>query len=636
MLLLLLLFTRQYPTSFSSSSRYRVKKERERERENLVYTSVNKSVMRETMSNSNNNNLDNNNNINNNADNNIDSLLRQLFPCRENVLIYGPEDFVDDNGGSHDILIPELLDRRQGHFSNRRVCIMFKPGVYKNINCPVGYWTHVLGLGQIPSDVKFTGQLGVYALPANTDNPNVGSLDTFWRAAEHFSTECEFLPNDKGQYCAPLLDRQLYPVSTMSNHSNDDDDESSSSKYGMLWSCSQAAPLRRVCVNKGNLYLSLGDCCASGGFIANTSIQKGCIMLGSQQQYCIRNCYTKQKEAVVGGAWSFVLVGCDSGGDDDDSRSESNDTSPRPPQNQQQQKEEDNQQSSNRIKSTKKNDDDQQSSQQSQSESSSSSSPQEPPYISYQSTTPIRIEKPYLYIDDNKLYLGIPQIQTSSVGIDHTQVTSSIQITNQPHCQVQVFTTQSQFTDIQNALDRGCHIVLNPGIYTWNQKLVISQPNTVILGIGMTTIQAPLDGDPCIHILGNQGGCGVRISGLSLEASTITTYRNSTLLQWGGDSTDEKEKEEEEDIDANNDVENTTTATMMNPGVIHDLYCFVGGRSLDRNVQVETMVKIYSDNVVGDNLWLWRADHCILRDNEQPNKPHLSEYHVTEYGYVGC
>merc|ERR1712232_1388646 len=48
------------------------------------------------------------------------------------------------------------------------------------------------------------------------------------------------------------------------------------------------------------------------------------------------------------------------------------------------------------------------------------------------------------------------------------------------------------------------------------------------------------------------------------------------------------------------------------------------------------MGKIYSRDVVGDNLWLWRADHCLLMKKEAPNKPELSEYHVTMEGECQC
>jgi hypothetical protein len=111
---------------------------------------------------------------------------------------------------------------------------------------------------------------------------------------------------------------------------------------------------------------------------------------------------------------------------------------------------------------------------------------------------------------------------------------------------------------------------------------------------------------------------GVRISGLSLEASSISKYEDSALLQWGEPAT------------------SNLISNAENPSAMHDLYCFVGGRSMERTVAVETMVKVFSSHVVGDNLWLWRADHVQLQENEQPNMPELSEYHVTKLGECRC
>jgi hypothetical protein len=40
------------------------------------------------------------------------------------------------------------------------------------------------------------------------------------------------------------------------------------------------------------------------------------------------------------------------------------------------------------------------------------------------------------------------------------------------------------------------------------------------------------------------------------------------------------------------------------------------------------MVRIHSGHVLGDNLWLWRADHVSLGPHELPNFPPL-DYHQT-------
>ncbi|KAG7342572.1 hypothetical protein IV203_007665 [Nitzschia inconspicua] len=534
-----------------------------------------------------------------------DDILRRLFPDRKSVLIL-PDDAQKEEDAAAAATIPELIDRRTGHFSDRRIAILIRPGLYRNLRVPVGYWTQVLGLGETPQDTTLEGSLGVYAVPANTQNHNVGSLDTFWRSAENFATRCEFLPNQEGKWCVPTVatnddaaDAQmLYPVDDLTHPEygfppDQVPPSTYSSQYGMLWAVSQAAPLRRIHVH-GNLLLSLGNNCASGGFLSN-SIIDGYLQLGSQQQFCVRNCETAQK--ATGGAWSFVLVGCCRKSHNNNNNSSSSSTNlddvdsilPPPPRP---------------IEWANKGN----------------------PMVVDEPITSCRIEKPFLFLsndeDESKqqqLYLGIPAAKFDSpTGTDHTAMTQRERVPiliDQSQSPVRVFAPYHEFDEIQNAVDEGCHVVFSPGTYHWNQTLHVRGTNQVLLGIGMATIQAPLDGSPTIHV--HSSAEGVRLSGLSLEASTVSQYFDgSTLLQWG-----------EPDVASGNS---------NNPSSIHDLFCFVGGRSLDRNVSVQTMVTIHSNHVIGDNLWLWRADHVQLRPNERPNRPDLSEYHVTQYGECRC
>merc|ERR1711865_509512 len=46
-------------------------------------------------------------------------------------------------------------------------------------------------------------------------------------------------------------------------------------------------------------------------------------------------------------------------------------------------------------------------------------------------------------------------------------------------------------------------------------------------------------------------------------------------------------------------------------------------------------VRIDSGNVYGDNLWLWRADHVKLREDEEPNVEGL-DYHQVLLGECPC
>jgi hypothetical protein len=219
---------------------------------------------------------------------------------------------------------------------------------------------------------------------------------------------------------------------------------------------------------------------------------------------------------------------------------------------------------------------------------------------------------------DDQLYLGLPKLRRNTAGIHHQSVhdLERIPINTQEDCPVLVITPDHVIDDVQQAGDQGRHLILNPGTYSWGKTLYIWNSNQVVLGIGMATIQAPTDGSPCIQVASSAQG--VRISGLSLEASSISKYEDSALLQWGEPAT------------------SNLISNAENPSAMHDLYCFVGGRSMERTVAVETMVKVFSSHVVGDNLWLWRADHVQLQENEQPNMPELSEYHVTKLGECRC
>ena len=102
----------------------------------------------------------------------------------------------------------------------------------------------VLGLGDLPNQVVFTGDKGVHALQGSLGH----SLMNFWRGAENFRTTSKH----KWEHGA-----------------------------GMLWSVSQAAPLRRIIVDHDLIFSQYGY--SSGGFSADMLVQ-GLVHFGTQQQ----------------------------------------------------------------------------------------------------------------------------------------------------------------------------------------------------------------------------------------------------------------------------------------------------------------------------------------------------------------
>ena len=332
---------------------------------------------------------------------------------------------------------------------------------------------------------------------------------------------------------------------------------------GQQWVVSQASPLRRVHVAKkrqenpeqsGSLSLSYGDAWVSGGVLANAIIE-GPTDFGGQQQWLSRN--VEFQGTVSGGAWSLVFVGC-------------TDNVPEP----------------------------------------FSGSVDRRLSVSVDATPRIRVEKPFIAIEDGKYKLRIPQVTmgTDAVGADLMGGNDIVR----DFTRVKVARDDlDDVLSLQKALDEGKDLVLSPGIYHLATSLKVRYANQVVLGIGLATLVAPTDGSPCIRILPRTHG--VRVAGIMLEASKqelemhFTDTRDacdgiSSLLEWGYHG--------EED-----------SGDPSQPGVMTDVFARVGGSSLDRAVSTDVMVRIHSGNVVGDNLWLWRADHVELRPGEEPNYP---------------
>jgi len=108
---------------------------------------------------------------------------------------------------------------------------------------------------------------------------------------------------------------------------------------------------------------------------------------------------------------------------------------------------------------------------------------------------------------------------------------------------------------------------------------------------------------------------GARVSGILLEAGPGS---RDSLLEWG---------------------HHDYRGDPRNPGVLHDIFARVGGTTNQAVVQVaaRAMVRVSAGNVIGDNVWLWRADHGVgglVRNGDNPCDHGLvvTGSHVTMYG----
>ena len=288
-----------------------------------------------------------------------------------------------------------------------------------------------------------------------------------------------------------------------------------------MWAVSQGTSFRRMHV-ENNLYLcewSGSQNWASGGFLADSEIDGSVNPIGQQQWFSRNNSYTGWSA----GNWNFVFLG---------------DSSP-PPQT------------------------------------------WPGPYPSYTvvRNVPLIRQKPYLYVDSNTNFLVlVPNLTTNGVGTSWMSgPTPGVSVP------ISQFYIAQPGTDnagsINAALNSGLNLILAPGIYHLTNSILVTNPDTIVLGLGFPTL-VPTNGNPAMVISDVNG---VKVSDILFNAGTTAS---PALLEVGspGSSLDHS----------------------ADPICLYDVHSRVGGQFVGTTT---TCITINANNVIGDNLWLWRADH---------------------------
>ena len=285
----------------------------------------------------------------------------------------------------------------------------------------------------------------------------------------------------------------------------------------MQWAVSQAAPLRRIHV-RGNMLLDDNGGWSSGGFIADSLIDQQ-VNSGTQQQWLTRN---STLGSWTNANWNMVFVG---------------------------------------VKNAP-----------------NAEHWPTPPYTVVEQTPVVR-EKPFLTLDSTGAYqVFVPALHTNTQGISwqatHPQGESV------PLTQFYIAKAATDTADsINNALSQGKHLLLTPGIYLLDKPLQVSHANTIILGLGIATLQ-PVAGNTAMTIADVDG---VKLGGVLFDAGE----KNSEVLLHVGDR-------------------KNTVSHANNPVTLHDVFFRVGGAAVGNATH---SVIINSNHVIGDNLWVWRGDH---------------------------
>ena len=200
------------------------------------------------------------------------------------------------------------------------------------------------------------------------------------------------------------------------------------------------------------------------------------------------------------------------------------------------------------------------------------------PYTSV-TATPLAQEKPYLTIDAaGKYSVVVPTLRTNATGASWTTAATPATTVSLDAFYVARADRDSAAT-MNAALAQGLDLLLEPGIYHLADTLRVSRAGTIVMGLGLATLIADT-ATPAISVAEVDG---VKLAGLIIDAGAMNA---PTLLQIGAPGAGQPH----------------ATA----PTWLYDLSCRVGGGEAGT---AGSCLTIDSDDVVGDNLWLWRADH---------------------------
>lgn len=302
-----------------------------------------------------------------------------------------------------------------------------------------------------------------------------------------------------------------------------------------MWAVSQATFMRRTQID-GALFLHDNYGWCSGGFLADSNTE---LMTdsGSQQQWLSRNCNWK---TWMGSNWNMVFVGT-----------------------------EENKAPEGRWPAI--------------------------PYTEVEET-PVIQEKPFLIYDEEAGYqVFVPKVRENAAGVSWQNGTEGEKI---PISEFYVARAGDDTAETMNAaLAEGKHLLLTPGIYELEEALAVTNPNTIVLGMGLATLK-PVNGNACIE---TADVTGLIIAGILFDAGET---ESGQLLVVGDPVDASKEPVKTQEKTAAAGEKNDRTFITLS-----DLFFRVGGAETKQPAKAKCCVTIHSSNVVGDNFWVWRADH---------------------------
>ncbi len=227
-----------------------------------------------------------------------------------------------------------------------------------------------------------------------------------------------------------------------------------------------------------------------------------------------------------------------------------------------------------------------------------------PPFTTVTATPRIR-EKPFLYLDGSGDYLVmVPALSQGTQGSSWSSGAPPGNAVSIDRFYLAHPGTDSAAT-LNAALVQGQHLLFTPGIYHLESAVKVSSPGTIVMGLGFATL-IPDNGNPLLSIADVDG---VTVAGLLLEAGPQSS---PALLQVGDPA--------------------SSADHSQSPTALFDVHCRIGGADVGTAARCVT---IASNDVLVDNMWLWRADHgagAAWNVNRSANGLVVDGARVTAYG----
>lgn len=323
----------------------------------------------------------------------------------------------------------------------------------------------------------------------------------------------------------------------------------------VMWAVSQATFMRRMHIT-GLLYLHDNNGWASGGFLSDSLIG-GMVDSGSQQQWLSRNC---NWNGWRGSNWNIVFAGIPKG------------------------------------------------------KTPAATWPQKQ-YTNVETVEEMQ-EKPFLVYDEEQGFgVFLPALREDAVGTSWEEALPNAAGSKKlpagqfyPLSEFYVARADRDNAQTLNAaLQEGKHLFFTPGIYELDEELCVDRAGSIVLGSGLATLRA-VKGNLCMRVDATEKTV---VAGLLFDAGAEKSPLLFCVGEGGAFAEDNRAEEVSEDRKAgtgDGTANGSPEGEESSPTLLADLFFRVGGAQKGPT-GAEVCAELNSDHIIGDNFWVWRADH---------------------------